>query len=137
VSGAPRFWERAAYRGVAALRTPGPRRRVLVVGAGRSGRSFARELRDTPGQQVVGFVDDDPRLWRRRLLGIPVLGSADEMRRIVLEARPATVFVTIPNAPSERLDFVRDACDEAGIDCRLVRREIDPDPWTSLSAGGR
>jgi UDP-GlcNAc:undecaprenyl-phosphate GlcNAc-1-phosphate transferase len=135
--GASRFWERAAYRGVAALRAPGPRRRVLVVGAGRSGRSFARELRDTPGQQVVGFVDDDPRLWRRRLLGIPVLGSADEMRRIVLEARPATVFVTIPNAPSERLDFVRDACDEAGIDCRLVRREIDPDPWTSLSAGGR
>jgi UDP-GlcNAc:undecaprenyl-phosphate GlcNAc-1-phosphate transferase len=135
--GASRFWERAAYRGVTTLRTPGPRRRVLVVGAGRSGRSFARELRETPGEQVVGFVDDDPRLWRRRLLGTPVLGSADEMRQIVLEARPDVVFVAIPHAPSERLDFVRSACDEARVDCRFVRREIDPDPWTSPSANGR
>jgi UDP-GlcNAc:undecaprenyl-phosphate GlcNAc-1-phosphate transferase len=132
--GASRFWERAAYRGVTALRTPGPRRRVLVVGAGRSGRSFARELRETPGEQLVGFVDDDPRLWRRRLLGVPVLGSADEMRRIVLEARPDVVFVAIPHAPRERLDFVRTACDDAQVDYRFVRREIEPDPWTPLRA---
>src|SRR5207247_10427306 len=66
--GASRFWERAAYRGVVSLRAAGPRRRVIVVGAGRSGRSFARELRETPGERIVGFVDDDPRLWRRRLI---------------------------------------------------------------------
>jgi len=135
--GGSRFWERAAYRGVAKLRTAGPRRRVVVVGAGRSGRSLARELRETPSDQVVGFVDDDPRLWRRRLLGVPVLGSADEMRRIVAESRPDVVLVAIPRAPSERLDFVRDACEEAHIDCQFVRREIDVDPWTSLSAGRR
>jgi UDP-GlcNAc:undecaprenyl-phosphate GlcNAc-1-phosphate transferase len=135
--GASRFWERAAYRGVTTLRNSGPRRRVLVVGAGRSGRSLAREQRETPGEQVVGFVDDDPRLWRRRLLGVPVLGSADEMRRIVVEARPDTVLVTIPQAPSERLDFVRDACDASGVECRFVRREIDPEPWKSLSSSGR
>jgi UDP-GlcNAc:undecaprenyl-phosphate GlcNAc-1-phosphate transferase len=135
--GASRFWERAAYRGVTSLRTLGPRRRVVVVGAGRSGRSLARELRETPGEQIVGFVDDDPRLWRRRLLGVPVLGSADEMPRIVVEARPDVVFVAIPNAPPERLDFVRTACREARVDCRFVRREIEPDPWKSLSAGSR
>jgi FlaA1/EpsC-like NDP-sugar epimerase len=117
------------------MRTHGPRRRVLVVGAGRSGRSIARELRETPGEQVVGFVDDDARLWRRRLIGVPVLGSTDEMRRIVVEARVDAVLVTIPDAPSERLDFVREACAKAGVDCRFVRRAIDPDPWTSLTAG--
>jgi UDP-GlcNAc:undecaprenyl-phosphate GlcNAc-1-phosphate transferase len=124
--GASRFWERAAYRGVTTWRVAGPRRRALVVGAGRSGRSFARELRETPGEQIVGFVDDDPRLWRRRLLGIPVLGSADEMLRIVAEAHPDVVFVAIPHAPSERLDFVRAACEEAAIDLHFVRREIEP-----------
>jgi hypothetical protein len=124
--GASRFWERAAYRGVTTLRSSGPRRRVLVVGAGRSGRGFARELRETPGEQVVGFVDDDPRLWRRRLLGVPVLGSADEMPEIIAEARPDAVFVAIPGAPSARLDLVFDACGDAGVDCRIVRREIEP-----------
>jgi UDP-GlcNAc:undecaprenyl-phosphate GlcNAc-1-phosphate transferase len=124
--GASRFWERAAYRGVMTLRSSEPRRRALVVGAGRSGRSFARELRETPGEQLVGFVDDDPRLWRRRLLGVPVLGTADEMAEIIAEARPDAVFVAIPDAPSARLDLVFEACAGAGLDCRIVRREIEP-----------
>ena len=124
--GASRFWERAAYGGVTKLRSDGPRRRVLVVGAGRSGRSFARELRETSGVQVVGFVDDDPSLWRRRLLGAPVLGAIDEMAEIVPEARADVVYIAIPNAPSERLDLVNGACSEHGVECHLVRREIEP-----------
>ncbi len=39
--------------------TSGERERVLVVGAGRHGRSVVRELRET-GARVVGFVDDNP-----------------------------------------------------------------------------
>jgi FlaA1/EpsC-like NDP-sugar epimerase len=123
--GASRFWERAAYRGLSSLRDRGPRRRSLIVGAGRSGRSLMRELRDTPGERVVGFIDDDPRLWRRRLQGVPVLGSADEASRIIARSRPDVVLVTIPNAPRERLDFVVDACDEGDVECRFVRRETD------------
>jgi len=129
--GASRFWERAAYRGVTMWRVLGPRRRVLVVGAGRSGRSFARELRETPGEQIVGFVDDDPRLWRRRLLGIPVLGGADELQQIVAEAKPDVIFVAIPHAPSERLELVREACAESGVECHFVRREIDAAPFSA------
>ena len=143
--GASRFWERAAYRGVTTLTTSGPRRRVLVVGAGRGGRSFARELRETPGEQVVGFVDDDSRLRRRRLLGVPVLGTIDETAEIIAEIRPDVVLVVIPNAPSERLDLVKEACRESGIECQLVRREIerlsDPSPTSNVTSihtrGGR
>ena len=120
-----RFWERAAYRGVTRLRT-GSRRRALVVGAGRSGRSFARELRDTPGIQLVGWVDDDSRLMRHRLLGAPILGPIDAMTDIVAEARPDVVYIAIPNAPAERLDVVTNACHDQEIECHLVRRELEP-----------
>ena len=37
----------------------GEQRRVLVVGAGRSGRALARELAETPDTRVVGFLDDN------------------------------------------------------------------------------
>jgi UDP-GlcNAc:undecaprenyl-phosphate/decaprenyl-phosphate GlcNAc-1-phosphate transferase len=121
-----RFWERAAYRGVSTLRTAGSRRRALVVGAGRSGRSFARELRETPGVQLVGWVDDDPRLVRHRLLGAPIFGTIDEMAEIVADARPDVVYVAIPHAPGERLDVVTTACHEYEIECQLVRRELEP-----------
>ena len=54
------------------------RRRVLVVGAGRAGRGLARELRDAQEARVVGFLDDNPRVRRRRILGITVVGALDE-----------------------------------------------------------
>jgi hypothetical protein len=48
------------------------------------------------------------------------------MPEIMAEARPDAVFVAIPEAPSARLDLVFRACVEAGVDCRVVRREIEP-----------
>jgi UDP-GlcNAc:undecaprenyl-phosphate GlcNAc-1-phosphate transferase len=130
--GGSRLGERALFRALAVMRTRGDRRRTLIVGAGRGGRSLLRELRETPGEVVVGFVDDDPRLRRRRLLGSPVLGSADEIEGILVTARPDVVLVTIPDAPRERLDFVVYGCAQAGIACRFVRRHTDLDPRAVL-----
>src|SRR5207247_4139088 len=100
--GASRFWERAFVRAVSSLTSRGDRQRTLIVGAGRGGRSLLRELRETPGGQVVGFVDDDPRLSRRRLPGVPALGGAMEMDTILDRVRPDAVLLTIPAAPPER-----------------------------------
>jgi UDP-GlcNAc:undecaprenyl-phosphate/decaprenyl-phosphate GlcNAc-1-phosphate transferase len=132
--GASRFGERALFRARATVRTRGERRRTLIVGAGRSGRSLARELRETPGELVAGFVDDDPRLHRRRLLGVPVHGRSADIERILDATRPDAVLVTIPEAPSERLDAVVRACAAADVPCRFVRRETDLDPLVVLGA---
>ncbi len=108
--------------------------RTLIVGAGRSGRSLHRELRETPGERVVGFVDDNPRLRRRRLQGVPVRGSLAEAARVIEQLRPDVVLVTIPNAPRERLDLVLDACEATGASCRFVTRRIESDPRAVMGA---
>jgi UDP-GlcNAc:undecaprenyl-phosphate GlcNAc-1-phosphate transferase len=135
--GASRFWERAAVRALASLVGKGSRRRTLIVGAGRAGRSLLRELRETPGAQVVGFVDDDARLRGRRLQGVPVLGGVHDVGRVLASTRPETVLVTIPDAPRERLDVVVEACTQAEVPCRFVRRETDLDPRVVLGAAGK
>jgi UDP-GlcNAc:undecaprenyl-phosphate/decaprenyl-phosphate GlcNAc-1-phosphate transferase len=132
--GASRFWERAFVRAVSSLTGRGDRRRTLIVGAGRGGRSLLRELRETRGEQVVGFIDDDQRLARRRLQGVPVLGGLLEIESILAKVRPDTVLVTIPDAPRERLSLVIDACALAEVPCRFVRRETDLDPRIVLGA---
>jgi UDP-GlcNAc:undecaprenyl-phosphate GlcNAc-1-phosphate transferase len=132
--GASRFWERAFVRGVSSLTGRGDRHRTLIVGAGRGGRSLLRELRETQGEQVVGFVDDDPRLSRRRLQGVPVLGGTSEIEAILSRTLPHTVLVTIPDAPRERLGLVIDACMLAQVPCRFVRRDLDLDPDAVLGA---
>lgn len=132
--GAARFWERAAARGVSALLGRSDQHRVLIVGAGRSGRSLLRELRETPGERVVAFLDDDRSLRHRRIQGVRVAGALDEVGWALGRLNPETVLVTIPGAPRERLDAVVEACGRAGIPCRFVRRHIDLDPAVVLDA---
>jgi FlaA1/EpsC-like NDP-sugar epimerase len=121
------------------LREGGPRAeraRVLIVGAGRSGRALARELAETPEHVVVGFVDDNPRVRRRRVLGVKVLGGLDEAALHIAAARPDEVLVTIPDVDGTRLDAVVAAAQAADVECRIVRRttEPTPTPFTELGA---
>ena len=90
----------------------GDQRRVLVVGAGRAGRSLARELRETPERA-------GRRLPRRQPARCAAAGSRasrcsarlDEIApALIAPHAPDDVLVTIPNAPGERLDSVVAAC---------------------------
>jgi FlaA1/EpsC-like NDP-sugar epimerase len=128
-----RFAERALTRGVELLHHRDARR-VLIIGAGRSGRSLLRELRETPGERVVGFVDDDSTLTGRRLTGVRVLGGVATLRESLERAQPDVVLVTIPNAPRDRLDEIVRACAQLDVTCRFVRREADLDPQAFLRA---
>ncbi len=110
-------------------------RRTLIVGAGRTGRSLMRELRETAGERVLGFVDDNPRLRRRRIHGVSVVGGTHELDRLLQRHEPDIVLVTIPDAPHEVLNAVIAACADAEVTCRLVRREIDLDPRVVLNTG--
>jgi FlaA1/EpsC-like NDP-sugar epimerase len=71
-------------------------------------------------------------LRHRRVHGVQILGSAAEIDAVLARREPDVVFVTIPDAARERLDFVVAGCERAGITCSFVRREIDLDPAVVL-----
>jgi len=110
---------------LAGLRSRGTRRRVVVVGAGRAGRSLVRELREDASAIVVAFVDDNPALRGRRVQGVAVVGGMPEIAAVLETSRPAEVLVSIPNAPQERLGPVVQACADAEVPCRFVRRHTE------------
>jgi UDP-GlcNAc:undecaprenyl-phosphate/decaprenyl-phosphate GlcNAc-1-phosphate transferase len=132
--GGARFAERALDRGISSLHARGRGRRTVIVGAGRGGRSLLRELRETPGERVVAFLDDDPALRGRRLQGVPVVGGTADTGRALARLAPDVVLVTIPGAPLERLAPVVAACEAAEVPCRFVRRELDLDPASVLGS---
>ena len=103
-------------------------RRVLVVGAGRTGRGLVRELREEPGTRVVGFVDDNLDVRRRRVHGVTVLGTIDELPAVLAVSSPSEVLVTIPDAPAPRLDEVVRHCADGGLPCRFVHRHVESPP---------
>ena len=53
------------------------RPRVLIYGAGRTGRQLAAAMANSPEMQVAGFLDDDDRLYGHVLNGQPVYNPSD------------------------------------------------------------
>jgi exopolysaccharide biosynthesis polyprenyl glycosylphosphotransferase len=72
-------------------------RRVLIVGAGESGRSLLRVVNSmtTPPFIVVGFIDDDPGKRGTQIDGVLVLGGNDRMLEIVREEMISDLIVAI------------------------------------------
>jgi FlaA1/EpsC-like NDP-sugar epimerase len=97
-------------------------RETLVVGAGSGGQMVVREMLLNPnlGSKAVGFVDDDPRKRGMRLLGLKVLGSTDEIGRILDQTKPDEVVIAIPSAPGVLRGKVVAACREREITVRTL-----------------
>lgn len=76
--------------------------RVLIVGAGDAGEHIVRGALRNPDARLhpVAFVDDDPAKIGRRIHGLPVAGSIEELPKVVAERSVDKVVIALPNAPS-------------------------------------
>jgi FlaA1/EpsC-like NDP-sugar epimerase len=99
-----------------------PKREVLVIGAGSGGQMVVRELQLNPnlGATAIGFIDDDPRKRGMRMLGLKVLGSTEEIAKILDETGPDEVVIAIPSAPGMLRGQVVAACREREIRVRTL-----------------
>jgi len=87
---------RSAYRIVEFFHQLGGHaaRPVLIYGAGLGGQLLLRELRqnDDRGIHPVGFLDDDMKLQRRVINGVPVVGSGRDFDS-VLDRYPVDALI--------------------------------------------
>ncbi len=78
-------------------KTTGMTRRVLVIGAGKAGKTLAQVYKrlNTPPFRLIGFVDDDQNKIGKVIEGFPVMGSSGDLLRIIESARISDVVVAI------------------------------------------
>jgi FlaA1/EpsC-like NDP-sugar epimerase len=94
--------------------------RTLIIGAGRSGRLLLPELRRRGGFDLVGFLDDDPRLRGNEIDGVPVLGGIDRLPRTVREAAIDLAVIAIPSATNAEMQRVVALCEQSGIEFKTL-----------------
>ena len=94
--------------------------RTLIVGAGRSGRLLLPELRRRGGFELVGFLDDSPRLKGTEIGGVPVLDSIQKLPRITREAAIDLVVIAIPSATNNQMQRVVALCEESGVEFKTL-----------------
>lgn len=83
------------------------KRKVLIVGAGDSGERVVREMKTRTifNCQPIGFVDDNVGLLNQRIHGVRVLGTVQDLPKLVERLKPEVVVVAERNAAPE---FLRD-----------------------------
>jgi FlaA1/EpsC-like NDP-sugar epimerase len=96
--------------------------RVVIVGAGSTGIALARQMLDTPsaGLVPVAFLDDDPAVQGRRVLGIDIRGGSDQVAEVVRSAEAHQVLLAVPDASPDLLHRVTDQAEETGAAVRIV-----------------
>jgi exopolysaccharide biosynthesis polyprenyl glycosylphosphotransferase len=85
-------------------RSGGNLQRVLVIGAGDLGRQVVErlEVHKEFGFLVVGFLDDDPGRQQRKIQGVPVLGTTEELESVVAGHGVDQVMIALPLAAHYR-----------------------------------
>jgi FlaA1/EpsC-like NDP-sugar epimerase len=110
------------------LERPGPRRivargrEVLIVGAGDAGQLIIREMQRQPGlgYTPIGLVDDDPRKKNLRIHGIRVLGTTDDLPRLLGHSRPDEVIIAIPSAAGVARQRIVTICRDAAVPVKTL-----------------
>jgi UDP-GlcNAc:undecaprenyl-phosphate GlcNAc-1-phosphate transferase len=122
-------------------RSRGDQRSALIYGAGDAGVLLVRELVNNPkhGYLPVGFVDDDPATKRRKIHGVKVVGSLDEIETIFATCRPDVLIISTHKITPERVLRVQRVAAEAGVLCRQFEFRLvslfDDRPRSRVSAG--
>ncbi len=95
-------------------------RRVLVVGAGNSGRALLgtmQGLGEAAGIELVGLVDDNPSLLETQVCGYPVLGRSVELEKVcsAMRVNEIVIAITDPGRMSTQLVDALVRCWSHGI----------------------
>jgi len=95
---------------------------VIVVGAGDAGRLVVQEMQRSRmlSYTPIGFVDDDPRKRNTRILGVRVLGTMEDLPRIVREFTPDEVLIAIPSASGEVRRQVVEAAQASSVPVKTL-----------------
>lgn len=103
--------------------TPGIEpRRTLIVGAGDAGETVMREIsrQRQATHQVVGFVDDNAEKANLQIHGVNVLGTSEDIPRLIRDHRIEEVLIAIPSADGANMRRIVGLCQGSSARVRTL-----------------
>ncbi|MDD1792375.1 polysaccharide biosynthesis protein [Enterovibrio sp. ZSDZ42] len=82
--------------------------RVLIYGAGSSGRQLALALRSSESSRVIGFIDEDKALINKVILGLKV-NSPERIAKLIERYRISQVMLALPSETRSRRKEIIDS----------------------------
>ncbi len=91
-------------------------KKVIIFGAGDSGNAVLGEILTSGGmgRRPLGFIDDDPGKTGRHIKGIMVLGTRQDLARVIRENGADEVIVAVGGLSAETRRYIDRVCAETG-----------------------
>lgn len=95
---------------------------TVVFGAGLLGENIVHRMQLDPDStfRPVGLVDDDPTLSRRLVRGIPVMGTLEDLPKVVERTGATELIVAISDADTDLIRRVSDVAAGCGVHIRVL-----------------
>lgn len=95
-------------------------KKVLLIGAGRAGKTILRDIKGAKElkEVVCCFIDDNPNKWGRYVEEVPVEGGRDEIFKCVKKYKIDKIIMAIPSATPEEKRDILNICKETGCELK-------------------
>ena len=127
---------------------------TLVIGAGETGQTIAREIRKNSQlkNRLVGFIDDDPKKVGGKFQGLPVLGLQADIAKTCKRHNVEEIIIAIPSATAQQMRTLVESCQLSGVSFKTLPgvsdlidgkvslqqiRDVKPPHWISSSPAGK
>ncbi|MFC1823756.1 hypothetical protein ACFL9T_13680 [Thermodesulfobacteriota bacterium] len=101
-------------------------RATLIYGAGVGGQMLAKEIENnqTLGLALVGFIDDNPRKYKRKIRGYPVLGSKDDLEKIISKKNIEEIVISFRENDVERKKELKKICRNMAVEVQITQMRL-------------
>ena len=116
-----RLWLGDQYHGIVKRMS---RPKVLIYGAGQSGRQLALAMEHSSEIQIVGFLDDDKKLHGNILNGLPIY-TPEHLVSLVTSLNVGQVLLAIPGVNRARRNEILEKVRKAQVAVRTLPNVSD------------
>ncbi|MBA3035357.1 MAG: polysaccharide biosynthesis protein [Desulfobacterium sp.] len=97
-------------------------KKILIIGAGDGGEKICKEIINNYRlrQKVVGFIDDDTEKIGKKIHGIPVLATVENIKKAFLKTNADEALIAIPSASSAHIRKIIEICNENKITFKTI-----------------
>lgn len=104
------------------LQTYTDAKKVLIIGAGSAGRLIIKELYENQQlkKKPIGIIDDNKNKLGKKIHNIPVIGTCEDIKRIVKDYEVDEIIFSIANIENKRKKEIIEICKS----CKCVVKTI-------------
>ena len=96
--------------------------KALIIGAGDCGCMIVRELRSNPAANMnpVAFIDDSPSKQHCQIMGIPVVGTREDIVAVVKKLGIEHIIIAMPSVSRTEIKHIIELCKQTKAKLKIV-----------------